>query len=222
MSTNDTSVEKKKKRMDLSDLPNELTERGREIWLAGLGALSQVEQEGDKVFKTLVDRGRDYETKRRDQFEKAASNLKKQQDSLTSDVSKRIDDATKTVEDVVNRTVNSTLGRIGVPTRHEVKGLSDKVGELSRKLDALGSMLETQVEDAEGEAVYHVSPHEEGWAVIREGASRATKLFGTKKEAVSAGRTIAKKHIPSQLVVHKQDRSVQESFSYEEEEDDDA
>jgi len=37
---------------------------------------------------------------------------------------------------------------------------------------------------------------------------------------VSAGRDIAKKHIPSQLVVHKQDRSVQESFTYEEEEED--
>ncbi|HHP7238159.1 phasin family protein [Longibacter sp.] len=217
MSTKDTAVEKKK--IDLSNLPNELTERGREIWLAGLGALSRVEEEGDKVFKTLVDRGRDYEDKRRRQIDDATSSLKKRQDALTSDVSQRIDDATKTVEDVVNRTVNSTLGRIGVPTRHEVQGLSDKVGELSRKLDALGAMLVTQVQDAEGEVVYHVSPHEEGWAVIREGAERATKLFGTKKEAVSAGRDIAKKHIPSQLVVHKQDRSVQESFSYEEEDD---
>jgi poly(hydroxyalkanoate) granule-associated protein len=217
MSTKDTAVEKKK--IDLSNLPNELTERGREIWLAGLGALSRVEEEGDKVFKTLVDRGRDYEDKRRQQIDDATSSLKKRQDALTSDVSQRIDDATKTVEDVVNRTVNSTLGRIGVPTRHEVQGLSDKVGELSRKLDALGAMLVTQVQDAEGEVVYHVSPHEEGWAVIREGAERATKLFGTKKEAVSAGRDIAKKHIPSQLVVHKQDRSVQESFSYDEEDD---
>jgi len=217
MSTKDTAVEKKK--IDLSNLPNELTERGREIWLAGLGALSRVEEEGDKVFKTLVDRGRDYEDKRRRQIDDATSSLKKRQDALTSDVSQRIDDATKTVEDVVNRTVNSTLGRIGVPTRHEVQGLSDKVGELSRKLDALGAMLVTQVQDAEGEVVYHVSPHEEGWAVIREGAERATKLFGTKKEAVSAGRDIAKKHIPSQLVVHKQDRSVQESFSYDEEDD---
>ncbi|NBC85000.1 MAG: DUF2188 domain-containing protein [Bacteroidetes bacterium] len=217
MSTKDTAVEKKK--IDLSNLPNELTERGREIWLAGLGALSRVEEEGDKVFKTLVERGRDYEDKRRQQIDDATSSLKKRQDALTSDVSQRIDDATKTVEDVVNRTVNSTLGRIGVPTRHEVQGLSDKVGELSRKLDALGAMLVTQVQDAEGEVVYHVSPHEEGWAVIREGAERATKLFGTKKEAVSAGRDIAKKHIPSQLVVHKQDRSVQESFSYDEEDD---
>ena len=217
MSTKDTAVEKKK--IDLSNLPNELTERGREIWLAGLGALSRVEEEGDKVFKTLVERGRDYEDKRRQQIDDATSSLKKRQDALTSDVSQRIDDATKTVEDVVNRTVNSTLGRIGVPTRHEVQGLSDKVGELSRKLDAVGAMMVTQVQDAEGEAVYHVSPHEEGWAVIREGAERATKLFGTKKEAVSAGRDIAKKHIPSQLVVHKQDRSVQESFSYDEEDD---
>lgn len=216
MSTNDTSVEKKKKRVDLSDLPNELTERGREIWLAGLGALSQVEEEGDKVFKTLVDRGRNYETKRREQIEKAASSLKEKQDSLTSDVSKRIDDATKTVEDAVNRTVNSTLGRIGVPTRHEVRALSDKVGDLSRKLDTLSTMLQSQTGESD-EMVYHVTPSEDGWAVIREGAERATSVHATKKEAVSAGRETAKGHAPSELIVHKQDRSVQETFSYDEE-----
>ena len=41
--------------------------------------------------------------------------------------------------------------------------------------------------------------------------------YDTKKEAVSAGRKTAKKHVPSELIVHKQDRSVQETFSYDEE-----
>mgnify|MGYP006274855795 CR=1 FL=1 len=41
MSTKDTAVEKKK--IDLSNLPNELTERGREICLSRLGPLSRGE-----------------------------------------------------------------------------------------------------------------------------------------------------------------------------------
>jgi hypothetical protein len=33
---------------------------------------------------------------------------------------------------------------------------------------------------------------------------------------VAAAREEAKTHAPSQLIVHKQDRSVQETFSYDE------
>ena len=66
--------------------------------------------------------------------------------------------------------------------------------------------------------MYHVAPHEKGWAVQREGAQRATSVHETKKEAVSAAREEAKSHMPSRLIVHKQDRSVQETFTYDEEE----
>jgi poly(hydroxyalkanoate) granule-associated protein len=201
---------------DLKDLPDEVTGRAREIWLAGLGALSRLEQEGDKVFESLVERGKDYEDKRSQQLQEATENFRKQQESLTHDVSKRLDDATKSVEKAVSDTLSGTLGRIGVPTRDEVRGLSRRVGELSEKLDALSQMLEAQ-QTAVEERVLHVIPGEDGWTVTIEGEDEPVGTFDTKKEAVSAGRDAAKEHVPSQLVVHKQDRSVQESFSYDEE-----
>lgn len=212
-------------RFDLTQLPDELSGRAREVWLAGLGALSRLEEEGDKIFRDLVERGEKYESKRRKQLDDATGEIRKQQESLTKDFTQRVDEATKTVEKAVSDTLSTTLGRIGVPTRDEVRGLSEKVGTLSKKLDALSKMLEAQkgaeaaeVEAAE-ETVYHVVPHDDGWAVRKEGAERATSVHGTKKEALSAGRETAKKHLPSALIVHKQDRSVQETFTYEEEND---
>ena len=205
-----------RKDFDLKDLPDEVTGRAREIWLAGLGALSRLEQEGDKVFQSLVERGKDYEDKRSQQLQEATENLRKQQESLTHDVSKRLDDATQSVEKAVSDTLSGTLGRIGVPTRDEVRGLSRRVGELSEKLDALSQMLEAQ-QTAVEERVLHVIPGEDGWTVTVEGEDEPVGTFDTKKEAVSAGRDAAKEHVPSQLIVHKQDRSVQESFSYDEE-----
>jgi len=205
-----------RKDFDLKDLPDEVTGRAREIWLAGLGALSRLEQEGDKVFESLVERGKDYEDKRSQQLQEATENFRKQQESLTQDVSKRLDDATKSVEKAVSDTLSGTLGRIGVPSRDEVRGLSRRVGELSEKLDALSQMLEAQ-QTAVEERVLHVIPGEDGWTVTIEGEDEPVGTFDTKKEAVSAGRDAAKEHVPSQLVVHKQDRSVQESFSYDEE-----
>lgn len=202
------------KQFDLTDLPDEVTGRAREVWLAGLGALSRLEEEGDKVFQTLVERGKDYEDKRSQQLQDATENLRQQQESFTHDVSERLDDATKSVEKVVSDTLSGTLGSIGVPTRDEVRGLSQRVGELSKKLDALSQMLDAQRTAVE-ERVLHVTPGDEGWTVTIEGESDPTGTYDTKKEAVAAGREAAKEHAPSQLIVHKQDRSVQETFSYD-------
>lgn len=200
--------------LDLKDLPDEVTGRAREIWLAGLGALSRLEKEGDKVFQSLVERGKNYEDKRTQQLQEATENLRKQQESFTEDVTQRLDDATKSVEEVVSDTLSGTLGSIGVPSRTEVRGLSRRVGELSKKLDALSQMLDAQ-QTAVEEHVLHVIPNDDGWIVSIEGEADAVSTHDTKREAVSAGREEAKKHAPSQLIVHKQDRSVQETFSYD-------
>lgn len=207
----------------LTDLPTELSERGREIWLAGLGALARVEEEGEKIFRNLVERGEEFEGRGRKQIEKALDQIFEQQkeatrtfDEVTKDVTKGVSEAAQSVERAVSNTVTDTLGRIGVPRREEVEELSGKVGQLSEKLDALQAILEAQKKDAVT-TVYHIIPHEQGWAVKREGAERATSVHDTKKEALSAGREAAKDHLPSRLIVHKQDRSVQETFAYDEE-----
>lgn len=215
------TTEKKETRttIDVSNLPEEVSSRTREIWLAGLGALSRLEEEGDKVFRTLVERGEDYEQKRRTQIETqiedATSTLQEQQESLTEGVTRRIDDATTSVEKAVSSTFSGTLNRIGVPTRGEVQDLSSKVGTLSSKLDALSAMLDAKRDDVKA-VVYHVTPHEDGWAVTREGNAKATSVHETKKEALTAARQIAKDHVPSRLIVHKQDRSVQDTYAYDE------
>jgi len=214
-----------KKPIDFSKLPDELVERGREVWLAGLGALSRVEEEGDRVFQDLVKRGQSYEEKRRKQFDDATSEINsefsKRQESISDelnrrfdDVSRRVSDAAQTVEKTVTSTLNDTLGRLGVPTREEVQGLSSKVGQLSEKLDALSAMLDQQ---ASGTApVFHVAYHDDEWALLQEGAEAPLQSFDTKKEAVDAARDAAKAHAPSRLVIQKQDGSIQETVSYDE------
>ncbi|NBB74854.1 MAG: DUF2188 domain-containing protein [Bacteroidetes bacterium] len=203
----------------IADLPSELSERGREIWLAGLGALSRVEEEGEKIFKNLVERGEEFEGRGRKQIEASMQRFKERQEQASQSVtsaSQTFSDAAQSVERAVSNTLTDTLGRVGMPTRDEVEELSGKVTRLSEKLDALSAVLEAR-QGTTGTTVYHVSPHEKGWAVKREGAERATSVHETKKEAVSAAREEAKAHVPSRLIIHKQDRSVQETFAYDEE-----
>ncbi|MEF8816297.1 MAG: phasin family protein [Salinibacter sp.] len=212
--TNDETPTDDRKGFSLKTLPDEVSGRAREIWLAGLGALERLEQEGDKVFETLVERGRHYEDTRRDQIEEATETLREQQETLTEDVTQRLDDATQSVEEAVSDTLSGTLGQLGVASRSEVRDLSRRVGELSKKLDALSEMLTAQQTAVEAR-VFHVAPNDDGWTITVEGEDAPVGSHDTKKEAVSAARAAAKEQAPSQLVVHKQDRSVQESFSYD-------
>ena len=211
--TNEDMPAKEQEGSSLKNLPDEVAGRAREIWLAGLGALERLEDEGDKVFETLVQRGKRYEEARRDEIEDATESLREQQEAFTEDVTQRLDEATKSVEEAVSDTLSGALDQIGVPMRDEVRDLSRRVGQLSEKLEALSDMLDAQ-QTAGEPRVFHVAPNNEGWIVTVEGEDEPASEHGTKKEAVSAARSTAKEQTPSQLVVHKQDRSVQESFSY--------
>jgi hypothetical protein len=62
--------------------------------------------------------------------------------------------------------------------------------------------------------VYHVMPGNDRWEVRGEGAQRATSVHETKREAVASARQLAHSRQPSQLVVHRLDGTVQDSFVY--------
>ncbi len=62
--------------------------------------------------------------------------------------------------------------------------------------------------------VYHVQPRGEDWQVTVEGNERPPGTYGTKKQAISAGRALAQKHEPSQLIIHGGDGSVQRTHNY--------
>lgn len=55
-----------------------------------------------------------------------------------------------------------------------------------------------------------------GWAVVKSGASRASKRFRTKEEAIEFGREISKSE-RTVLYIHKRDGTVQNRNSYTQE-----
>jgi len=126
--------------VESSSFQEELSRRGRDVWLAGLGALATVEEEGTKAFNTLVDRGKGLEAKGRKQIESAIDKASRQRDEAVSDVESAGEDA----RDYIFNTVDHALDRFGVATRKEVDKLSDQVGELSEKVDALTKSLQKE------------------------------------------------------------------------------
>jgi polyhydroxyalkanoate synthesis regulator phasin len=109
------------KKKSVSD---ELKNSATQIWLAGLGALSMAEEEGDKLFKKLVDRGEEYQTGIKEPVDKAAGKVK---------------GTVKKVETMVDDQITAALRRLGVPTRKEIGELTDKVDRLTKTIEEMAA-----------------------------------------------------------------------------------
>ena len=107
-------------------LQDELVDSAHRIWLAGLGALSAAQEEGSKVFDRLVERGKDVESKGKDQAGKARETVREKAETAWSSVGDRFDD-----------TLTSALSRLGVPSREEIRNLTQKIEELNAKVEQL-------------------------------------------------------------------------------------
>ncbi len=60
---------------------------------------------------------------------------------------------------------------------------------------------------------YHVVPHNDGWAVRRENASRVSSTHSTQKAAINAGKPLAQK-TQGELRIHGQNGQIRDTDSY--------
>ncbi len=59
----------------------------------------------------------------------------------------------------------------------------------------------------------HVTPRDDGWAVLREGNQRASSVHSTQKEAEKAGREAARKD-QTELILHNRQGEIRKRDSY--------
>lgn len=111
------------------NVQDELKESVHRIWLAGLGALAVAEEEGGKVFSRLVERGRDVESKGKVEVDKMKADAER--------FKAKAESAFETWGDKFDEKITATLRRLGVPTREEIRNLTQKVEELNAKIEQL-------------------------------------------------------------------------------------
>lgn len=59
----------------------------------------------------------------------------------------------------------------------------------------------------------HVVPRDGSWAVVREGAERASSTHNTQAEAINAGRPAAQRD-HTELVIHRPNGQIRDSDSF--------
>lgn len=59
----------------------------------------------------------------------------------------------------------------------------------------------------------HVVPHDDGWAVRREGNERSSSVHDTQRDAIDAAREAARRD-QSELFIHGKDGKIRDRDSY--------
>lgn len=108
------------------DSSNALLSGLRRVLMAGVGAVALTQEQIEEFVGKLVERG-----------EIADGDARK----LISDVVDRrkrtLQDSTKRAEEELDKRIEGLLVRMNIPSKGEIDALSDKIADLSRKVDQL-------------------------------------------------------------------------------------
>ena len=178
-------------RKDLADTAGNVRETVQNVFLAGLGAMSMAEEEGSKLFQTLVKKGRkvDLPGFGAERVQQIRKQLDDATDTAADAVKGRVTDAkyvaTETadkVEDRVSDAVATVMKRIGVPTRDEISELTASVERLTAHIDTLRKERAATPAPAAEPAIEAVGG---GWYELRVGTVVVEKVQG-KEDAEAA------------------------------------
>lgn len=139
------NAKKTTKRTSKAKAEHELSGYLEQVFLAGLGALSEAQQFGSKAFDSLVKQGEDYRKQTADNTEEfiddVQGTLRKMSDKAQTKASGLLDqvrDASSLdrLESVFDDRVSRALNRLGVPTHHDLEALDKKLDKILKKVEA--------------------------------------------------------------------------------------
>ena len=114
-------------------------ESAKDLWLAGVGAVNIVGEEGSRVFSELVEKGKEWqeanEGGRISRITERAQGFKEDARGVLSKVITPIEDG-----------LSATMARLGVPTRAEIVQLTHRVEELTRMVQQTRKVAKAKAE----------------------------------------------------------------------------
>jgi poly(hydroxyalkanoate) granule-associated protein len=122
-----------------AQLAGTVKESAQQIWLAGLGAFSKAQEEGGKVFDTLVKEGMAIQRKTQAAAEERITDATSRMANMASDISSKASGQWDKLENIFEDRVSRALKKLGVPTAKDIDALVARIDELNRNVAKLGA-----------------------------------------------------------------------------------
>ena len=142
MATKKSSASNENTQSDSSESPesaqraNEsVKDSAEQIWQAGLGAFAKAQQEGGKIFESLVQDGmalqKQVQAAAQVQLKEAGQRL----GGIANDMSQRASEPLGKLEHIFEERVAKALERLGVPTARDIQQLQAQIDALTEALE---------------------------------------------------------------------------------------
>ena len=126
-----------------NQLASAIKESAQQIWLAGLGAFSKAQEEGGKVFETLVKEGLSIQRKTQAAAEEKISEATNKMATMATDISSKASGQWDKLETIFEDRVSKALNKLGVPSAKDIDVLIARIDELNRNVARLSANAKT-------------------------------------------------------------------------------
>jgi poly(hydroxyalkanoate) granule-associated protein len=122
-----------------AQLSGTIKDSAQQIWLAGLGAFAKAQEEGGKVFDTLVKEGMSIQRKTQAAAEEKISEATSRMASMATDLSSKASGQWNKMEGIFEERVARALNKLGVPSAKDIDALIARIDELNRSVARLSA-----------------------------------------------------------------------------------
>ena len=120
-----------------SEFAKTVKESAQQIWLAGLGAFAKAQQEGGKVFESLVKDGAGLQQKTQAAAEEKLSEMSSRFNSAANEMQSKAGQQWDKLEGIFEERIAKALTRLGVPSAKDVADLGERVDALTEQVAQL-------------------------------------------------------------------------------------
>ena len=120
-------------------LSGTVKESAQQIWLAGLGAFSKAQEEGGKMFDTLVKEGLSIQRKTQSAAEEKISEATSKMATMATDIQSKAGHQWDKLENIFEDRVAKALHKLGVPSAKDVDALVARIDELNKSVQKMSA-----------------------------------------------------------------------------------
>lgn len=144
-----------------NQLTDDVRDFARQVWLAGLGAFARAQEEGSKIFDTLVQEGQAVDAQMKkvvsDKTDQMKGGIEAVKDKV-EEIRDKASDGWSKLEEVFQSRVARALGRLGVPTRDDIQQLFQQVDLLTQNIQELSQAVEVEAKAHKARVAKIVEP----------------------------------------------------------------
>ncbi len=193
----------------LKGMANKIMESGQQIWLAGLGAFAKAQEEGGKLYESLIKEGSALEKITTKYTSGKVDEVRGAVENTVAQVKDRASDTWDKLEKVFEERVSRALGGLGIPGREELNNLAAKVDELSKAVKAMSKAPAAKATTTTVKAapVAKVKPAAAPAKAVK--SVQATVVDAAKKVQARATTAVANASKSAQSTVNRASKAAQ-------------